>query len=56
MTKTRKEKAVFLERVPCIHYPLYFQKDIAGVGALVDLGNEVNAMTLAYVAKLGLKV
>ena len=54
VTKTNKE--VTLERVPCIHYPLYFQKDTAGVKALVDFGNEVNAMTPAYAAKRGLKV
>ena len=54
VTETNKE--VTLERVPCINYPLYFQKDIAGVRALVDLGSEVNAMTPAYTAKLGLKV
>ena len=45
-----------LERIPCIHYPLRFRKDIAGVRTLVDLGSEVNAMTPAYAAKLGLQV
>ena len=45
-----------LERVPCIHYPLRFRKDTAGVRALVDSGSEVNAMTPAYAAKLGLQV
>ena len=54
MTETNKE--VTLEWVPSINYPLYFRKDTAGVRALVDLGSEVNAMTPAYAAKLGLKV
>ena len=49
-------KELTLERMPCIYYQLRFRKDIAGVGALVDLGSEVNAMTPAYAAKLGLKV
>ena len=54
VTETNKE--VTVERVPCIHYPLYFQKGTTGVRALVDSGSEVNAMTPAYAAKLGLKV
>ena len=54
VTETNKE--VTLERVPCIHYPLRFRKDTAGVRALVDSGSEVNAMTPAYAAKLGLQV
>ena len=54
MTETNKE--VTLERVPCIHYPLRFQKDTKGVRALVDSGSGVNAMTPAYAAKLGLQV
>ena len=56
VTETSKEDDVVLERVPCIHYPLRFRKDTAGVRALVDLGSEVNAMTPAYAAKLGLYV
>ena len=54
VTETNKE--VTLERVPCIYYQLCFQKDTAGVRALVDLGSEVNTMTPAYAAKLGLQV
>ena len=56
VTETSKEDDVVLERVPCIHYPLRFRKDTTGVRALVDSGSEVNAMTPAYAAKLGLKV
>ena len=53
VTETNEE--VILERVLYIHYPLRFRKDIAGVGALIDSGSEVNTMTPAYAAKLGLK-
>ena len=53
---TDTKKKVTLERVPYIHYPLRFQKDNSGVRALVDSGSEVNAMTSAYAAKLGLQV
>ena len=54
VTETNKE--VTLERVLGVHYPLRFQKDTADVRALIDLGNEVNAMTPAYASKLGLRV
>ena len=56
MIETSKEEYMSLEQVLCIHYLLRFQKDIAGIRALVDLGSEVNAITLAYIAKLGFKV
>ena len=45
-----------LERVLCIHYLLYFQKNTRGVRALIDSGSVVNAMTPAYISKLVLKV
>ena len=45
-----------LERVPCIHHPLRFRKDLRETRALIDSGSEVNAMTPAYAAKLGLGV
>ena len=45
-----------LERVPYIHHPLYFQKDLQETRALIDLGSEINAMTPAYAAKLGFEV
>ena len=45
-----------LDRIPCIHYALHFQKNTAEVKALIDSGSEVNAMTLAYASKLGLQV
>ena len=45
-----------LERILFIYYLLRFRKDNADIKALIDSGNEVNAMTLAYAPKLGLKV
>ena len=45
-------KAVVLERVPYICYPVQFQKD--QVQALINSGSKVNAMTPAYALKLGL--
>ncbi len=44
-----------LQRVPCIRYPVQFQKDQPKVKALIDSGSEVNAMTPAFAAKLGLR-
>ena len=55
-TETSKEESVSLERVPCIHHLLSFQKNNVNVRASIDSGSEVNAMTLAYASKLGLKV
>ena len=48
---------VILDRVPCIHYPVQFQKDKSkgDISALIDFGSKVNVMTPAYVIKLGLK-
>ena len=45
-----------LNRVPCIQYPVKFKKDSTEVQALLDSGSEVNAMTPAYAAVLGLHV
>lgn len=57
MTRTNKEDEVILERVPCVYYLLRFCKDKENkVQALINLGSEVNAMTLAYSSKLGLWV
>ena len=52
---------VVLERVSCIHYPVWFQKDSKQKGqqqqvrALLDSGSKVNAMSPAYAKKLGFK-
>ena len=56
MIKTNNKDYVLLEQVSCIHYPLYFWKNIAGIKALIDLGSEVNVMTLIYTLKLGFKI
>ena len=54
---TASPKANTLQRVPCIHYPIQFQRDQAGeVRALIDSDSKVNAMTLAFAARLGLSV
>ena len=42
-------------RVPYIHYPVWFQEDQEQVRALLDSRSKVNAMSLAYAKKLGLK-
>ena len=54
---TEAPKVRVLERVPYICYLVQFRKDKGkNVLVLLDSGREVNAMTLAYVAHLGLKV
>ena len=57
MTGASKEASeVILCQVLCIHYPVQFRKDKATIKALIDLGNEVNAMTPVYAKQLGLRV
>ena len=53
MTEASQED-VILDQVSCICYPIRFKKN--KVQALIDSGSEVNAMTLGYALKLGLKV
>ena len=45
-----------LARVPCIWYPITFQKKSVSILALLDSGNEVNAIYLALAQKLELPV
>ena len=59
MINNRGEEVV-LEKVPCIYYPVWFQKDKGQesqeqVRALLNSGSKVNAMSPAYVEKLCLK-
>lgn len=55
MASTEDEMA--LERVQCIYYLLCFWKNKeSNVQALINSGNEVNAITPNYSDKLGLKV
>ena len=52
MTDTSGKEVVI---VPCIHYPIWFQEGQKQVRALFDSGSKVNAMSSAYVERLGLK-
>ena len=58
MTKANKEaQKVNLDQVPCIHYPVQFQKDKGvNIWALIDLSNKVNIITPAYIKQSGLRV
>ena len=47
---------MILDWVPCIHYPVQFEKDKKVIRALIDSGSKINTMTPAYVSKLGLQV
>ena len=48
---------MILDQVDYIHYPVQFRKNKkATIQALINFNSEVNAMTLTYRAKLGLKV
>ena len=57
VTEASRKDEVILERVPCVHYPLHFHKDKENkLRTLINLGSKINAMTPAYVSKLGLRV
>ena len=59
MTGASKEaqNMIVPDRVPCIHYLVQFQKDKrATIRVLIDLGSEVNTITLAYAKQLGLQI
>ena len=51
-----KDKPLALDWMLCIHYPIWFKKSKVQVQALIDSGSKVNAMTLGYASKLGLKI
>lgn len=52
-----KEDEIVLAIVPCINYPLCFQKDNENkMQALINSGNELNAITQAYILKLSFQV
>ena len=49
VTSASKEAPeVILDQVPCIDYPIQFRKDKETIWALINSGNEVNAMTPTY--------
>ena len=52
MTDAREE-ALVLKYIPYIYYPIRFKKN--KVQALFNSSSEVNAMTLPYISKLGLR-
>ena len=52
--KKSKGKYPNLAQVPCIRYPMTFQKKFVSVSALLDSGREVNAIHPTLVRELGL--
>lgn len=48
--------ALPLKRIPYIHYLMWLKKDLVKIQVLLNSGNKVNTMTLAYTAKISLKV
>ena len=50
------QEVIVVDRVPCIHYLIQFQKDKATIWALLNSGSEVNAMILAYAKQLGFQI
>ena len=52
VTDTSSKEVV---KVPCIYYPIQFQKDQEQIRVFLDSSSEVNAISPAYVEKLGLK-
>ena len=56
-TSRKASKVRVLDRVPCICYSVQFRKDKSkNILALLNSKSKVNALTLAYVAHLSLKV
>lgn len=58
ITKGRKKikPDLPLKRIPCIYYPLCFEKNQAKIQVLTNFGSKINVMAPAYATKLGLKV
>ena len=54
---TQETLKVILNQVVCIYYPVQFRKNKEEtIQALINSGNKVNIIALAYTAKLGLMV
>ena len=53
---SKKILKVILKQISCIQYSAKFQKDQKTIQILINFGSEINKITLAYVAMLGLKV
>ena len=43
-------------KIPCIYYPVRFQKNQEQVRALLNSGSKVNALNPAFTQKLGLQI
>lgn len=57
MTGARKEDVIVLEKVLCIHNLVKFWKENQEITkSLINSGNEINAMTLAFAKQLGLQI
>ena len=56
VTKVNNEDVIILDWVSYICYLIWFKKSKVQVQALLDFGSEVNAITLEYILKLGLKI
>lgn len=57
ITKTSKNDELIPEKIPYIHYLLCFCKDKKNEKrVLIDLSSKVNAITLRYNIKIGLKI
>lgn len=54
ITEASKKDNIALDRVLCIYYPIWFKKN--EVQTLINSGSEINAIELAYILKLGLKI
>ena len=57
MSMTASPEANTLQYIPCIHYPVQFQRGQARkVRALIVFGSEINIMNPAFADKLGLSI
>lgn len=50
------EDSFLLKHILCIYYLLCFKKNQAKIQALLNFNTEINTMTPAYMANLGLKI
>lgn len=57
MIEASKEGEVILRKVLYIHYLLHFRKNKENeIWALINLSNNINAITLGFAAKIGPKI
>ena len=56
VTKVNKKDHDFLNKVFCICYLIWFKKSKVQIQALINSCSKVNAITLEYTLKLGLKI